>query len=104
MKSTINKQPAIVYHHSQQTNTNQPINQPINQSTTNKLTIHTKTQQLYDSIIEGSFKFLKPWWDEISDGAKDLVTHLLCTDPELRYTPKQVFDHPWMKGSLSHAL
>lgn len=57
--------------------------------------------ELYDSIIEGKFKFLKPWWDEISDSAKDLVTHLLCTDPEMRYTPKQVFEHPWMQGEAS---
>jgi serine/threonine protein kinase len=55
-------------------------------------------EELYDSIIDGDFKFLKPWWDEISDSAKDLVSHLLCTDPDLRYTPKQVFEHPWMKG------
>ncbi len=55
-------------------------------------------EELYDSIIDGNYKFLKPWWDEISDQAKDLVSHLLCTDPDLRYTPEQVFDHPWMKG------
>lgn len=55
-------------------------------------------EELYDSIIDGDYKFLKPWWDEISDEAKDLVSHLLCTDPEVRYTPKQVFEHPWMKG------
>jgi serine/threonine protein kinase len=55
-------------------------------------------EELYDSIIDGKFKFLKPWWDEISDSAKDLVSHLLCTDPDLRYKPHQVFEHPWMKG------
>lgn len=55
-------------------------------------------EELYDSIIDGEFKFLKPWWDEISDQAKDLVTHLLETDPDLRYTPTQVFAHPWMQG------
>lgn len=47
-------------------------------------------EELYDSIIDGQFKFLKPWWDEISPEAKDLVSHLLCTDPEQRYTPEQV--------------
>ena len=63
-------------------------------------------EELYDSIIDGNFKlrkkrsfvkeadlffrrFLKPWWDEISDQAKDLVSHLLCTDPDVRFTPKQ---------------
>ena len=27
-----------------------------------------------------------------------MVSHLLCTDPDLRYTPAQVFAHPWMSG------
>jgi hypothetical protein len=41
-------------------------------------------------LILDVFRFLKPWWDEISDQAKDLVSHLLCTDPDVRFTPKQV--------------
>lgn len=63
-----------------------------------KTASHTPLTELYDSIIDGNYKFLKPWWDEISDQAKDLVEHLLCTDPDARYTPQQVFAHPWMSG------
>ena len=28
-----------------------------------------------------------------------MISNLLKTDPGERYTPEQVFDHPWMKGT-----
>lgn len=51
---------------------------------------------LTKKVAKGEFTFLSPWWDEISDGAKDLVSKLLTVDPESRYTIDQLLQHPWI--------
>ncbi|KAF9146850.1 hypothetical protein BGX30_005060 [Mortierella sp. GBA39] len=55
-------------------------------------------QALTEKVARGQFTFLSPWWDEISDEAKDLITHLLCVDPNERYTIDQFLAHPWIKA------
>ncbi|KAG1055920.1 hypothetical protein G6F43_002158 [Rhizopus delemar] len=52
---------------------------------------------LTEKVARGRYTFLSPWWDTISDEAKDLITNLLCVDPEKRYTINQFLNHPWMK-------
>lgn len=51
---------------------------------------------LTEKVAKGQYTFLSPWWDEISHGAKDLVSHLLTVDPEKRYTIDQFLNHPWI--------
>ncbi|KAI9245072.1 kinase-like domain-containing protein [Sporodiniella umbellata] len=51
---------------------------------------------LTEKVAKGSYTFLSPWWDTISDQAQDLVSHLLEVDPDKRYTIRQFFEHPWM--------
>jgi serine/threonine protein kinase len=46
---------------------------------------------------------LSPWWDDISDLAKDLIEHLLCVDPEARYSIDEFLEHPWMKTEVNKA-
>ena len=48
-------------------------------------------------MAKGQFTFLSPWWDEISQSAKDLISHLLCVDPESRYTIREFLAHPWIR-------
>ncbi|KAG2732577.1 hypothetical protein G9P44_004994 [Scheffersomyces stipitis] len=57
------------------------------------------SNQLTTKIINGDFVFLKPWWDEISNEAKDLITRMLNTDPEERITVEEIWQHPWVRGS-----
>ncbi|KAI9252134.1 kinase-like domain-containing protein [Sporodiniella umbellata] len=52
---------------------------------------------LTEKVAKGRFTFLSPWWDNISQEAKDLITNLLCVDPKKRYTIDQFLEHPWMK-------
>ncbi|CAG8785492.1 30124_t:CDS:2, partial [Gigaspora margarita] len=54
-------------------------------------------RDLTEKVAKGSYSFLSPWWDNISDSSKDLITHLLTVDPEKRYTINQFFEHPWIK-------
>ena len=39
----------------------------------------------YKSIKAGAYRFPSPYWDNISDAAKDVVKGLLTVDPEKRF-------------------
>ncbi|KAK6750625.1 hypothetical protein RB195_002540 [Necator americanus] len=49
---------------------------------------------LFAQIIKGEYEFDAPYWDQISDSAKDFISHLMCCDPEHRYTCEQALEHP----------
>jgi calcium/calmodulin-dependent protein kinase I len=60
---------------------------------------------LFASIKRGIFDFPSPYWDGISDVAKDLICRLLVVDPKKRYTAEQVLNHSWVSVcSLSDLL
>ncbi|RCK54847.1 Serine/threonine-protein kinase srk1 [Candida viswanathii] len=56
-----------------------------------------RIETLTEKVAKGEFTFLKPWWDEISDGAKHCVSKLLTVDPKKRYTIDEFLQDPWMK-------
>ncbi|KAF9132139.1 hypothetical protein BGW39_000715 [Mortierella sp. 14UC] len=60
-------------------------------------------QALTEKVARGQYSFLSPWWDEISSSAKDLITHLLCVNPNERYTIDQFLAHPWIKAGETAA-
>ncbi|KAI8387578.1 Serine/threonine-protein kinase RCK2 [Nakaseomyces glabratus] len=53
-------------------------------------------ESLGDKISRGNYKFLAPWWDEISIEAQDLIRNLLQVDPAKRYDIDQLLAHPWL--------
>ncbi|KAI9032568.1 kinase-like domain-containing protein [Phycomyces nitens] len=53
---------------------------------------------LTEKVSRGQFTFLSPWWDPISKSSKDLINHLLCVNPDDRYTIDQFLAHPWITG------
>mmetsp|Transcript_128559 Transcript_128559/g.222072 ORF Transcript_128559/g.222072 Transcript_128559/m.222072 type:complete len:333 (-) Transcript_128559:560-1558(-) len=54
------------------------------------------TPALFASITSGTYSFPSPYWDNISEDAKDLVRKMLVVDPMTRYTPEQALAHPWI--------
>ncbi|KAK4032409.1 kinase-like domain-containing protein [Parachaetomium inaequale] len=52
---------------------------------------------LTEKVAKGQYTFLSPWWDDISKSAQDLISHLLCVDPEKRFTIKEFLAHPWIR-------
>lgn len=66
---------------------------------------------LFQSIKAAEYEFLSPYWDEVSDSAKDLISKLLVVDPEERYSAEEVLAHPWIcdktkrrEGDLGHHI
>jgi len=53
--------------------------------------------ELFESIMKADYTFHSPYWDHISDEAKDLITHLLVLNPKHRYTAVEALEHPWFK-------
>lgn len=49
-------------------------------------------------ICQGKYTFEGSHWDQISEPAKHLITQLLNSDPNKRYTSQQVLQHPWIKS------
>ncbi|XP_075227515.1 serine/threonine-protein kinase GA29083 [Lycorma delicatula] len=52
-------------------------------------------EELFDDILSGQYGFPSPYWDDVSDLAKDLISHMLQSSPELRFSAEDVLDHPW---------
>lgn len=55
-----------------------------------------KQTELFDMIEKGDFEFLEPYWDDVSSGAKELVSKILVVDKKERLTAAQVFNHEWL--------
>ncbi|XP_023682027.1 serine/threonine-protein kinase DCLK1b isoform X2 [Paramormyrops kingsleyae] len=53
-------------------------------------------EALFDQILMGQLEFPSPYWDSVSDSAKELITGMLQVEVEQRFTAPQVLDHPWV--------
>ncbi|XP_050416467.1 serine/threonine-protein kinase DCLK1 [Patella vulgata] len=58
-------------------------------------------EELFDKILEGKFEFKQPYWDDVSESAKDLITNMLVVDPDQRFTAEQVLTHPWVASDTA---
>eukprot|EP01134_Creolimax_fragrantissima_P000625 CFRG0625T1 len=62
---------------------------------------HSNRMVLMRLIMRGKFEFLSPYWDSVSEEAKDLVSKLLAADPTERLTASQAITHPWLVSSCT---
>ncbi|EEY65462.1 calcium/calmodulin dependent protein kinase, putative [Phytophthora infestans T30-4] len=46
-------------------------------------------------ILNGDFEFVAPYFDGVSQQAKDLICKMLVVQPSKRLTAQEVLDHPW---------
>ena len=53
---------------------------------------------MFQLIKQGTFEFPSPYWDDISELAKDLISKLLQVDPSARLDADGIMAHPWIKG------
>ncbi|CAG5130318.1 unnamed protein product, partial [Candidula unifasciata] len=57
--------------------------------------------ELFKQILKAQYEFDSPFWDEISESAKDFIRHLMCKEPKERYSCKQAIAHPWISGNAA---
>merc|ERR1711988_517111 len=44
------------------------------------------------------YQFLKPYWDPVSEEAKDLIRKLLVVNPNERLSATEALNHKWLKS------
>uniref|UniRef100_A0AAY4EXX6 Protein kinase domain-containing protein n=1 Tax=Denticeps clupeoides TaxID=299321 RepID=A0AAY4EXX6_9TELE len=57
--------------------------------------------KLFEQILKADYEFDAPYWDDISDSAKDFISCLMEKDPAKRYTCEQALRHPWIAGDTA---
>uniref|UniRef100_A0A3P8WCC1 Calcium/calmodulin-dependent protein kinase 1Db n=1 Tax=Cynoglossus semilaevis TaxID=244447 RepID=A0A3P8WCC1_CYNSE len=57
--------------------------------------------KLFEQILKADYEFDAPYWDDISDSAKDFISCLMEKDPEKRFTCDQALEHPWIAGDTA---
>ena len=56
---------------------------------------------LFNKIQDGDYEFPDDEWQNVSEGAKDLIKHMLVRDPHKRYSAFQVLKHRWVMNEAS---
>lgn len=54
------------------------------------------TAALFAQILEGRYDFPEPYWDDVSNSARDLINKLLVVEPASRLTCEEALAHPWI--------
>jgi len=55
-------------------------------------------EALFEKILNAEYTFPKPYWNGISDSAKDLISRLLVVDTKKRLDADGILKHPWVVG------
>jgi serine/threonine protein kinase len=54
-----------------------------------------------ENILNAKYDFPSPYWDSISDDAKDLINKLLVLDIDRRLSAENILKHPWLNSQNS---
>ncbi|XP_012219422.2 serine/threonine-protein kinase CG17528 isoform X1 [Linepithema humile] len=64
------------------------------------VSLENEQEELFERILSGQYEFTSPYWDTVSDSAKQLISNMLQAQPELRFSAEDVLDHPWLAQSF----
>ncbi|XP_012689947.1 calcium/calmodulin-dependent protein kinase IGb isoform X2 [Clupea harengus] len=59
--------------------------------------------RLFSKIMKGQYEFDSPFWDDISESAKDFIRNMMQKDPKMRYTTDLALRHPWIIGKTARS-
>ncbi|XP_063065564.1 calcium/calmodulin-dependent protein kinase IGb [Engraulis encrasicolus] len=59
--------------------------------------------RLFAKIMKAQYEFDSPFWDDISDSAKDFIRNMMQKNPKMRYSPEQALRHPWIIGKTARS-
>uniref|UniRef100_A0A8C4RR14 Calcium/calmodulin-dependent protein kinase IGb n=1 Tax=Erpetoichthys calabaricus TaxID=27687 RepID=A0A8C4RR14_ERPCA len=54
--------------------------------------------RLFSKIMKAEYEFDSPFWDDISESAKDFIRNMMQKNPKMRFTCDQALRHPWIAG------
>ncbi|XP_041655728.1 calcium/calmodulin-dependent protein kinase IGb [Cheilinus undulatus] len=59
--------------------------------------------RLFSKIMKAQYEFDSPFWDNISESAKDFIRNMMQKNPSMRYTTEQALRHPWIIGKTARS-
>ncbi|XP_028265720.1 calcium/calmodulin-dependent protein kinase type 1D-like [Parambassis ranga] len=59
--------------------------------------------RLFSKIMKAQYEFDSPFWDDISESAKDFIRNMMQKNPNMRYTTEQALRHPWIIGKTARS-
>uniref|UniRef100_A0A3P9LXB4 Calcium/calmodulin-dependent protein kinase IGb n=2 Tax=Oryzias latipes TaxID=8090 RepID=A0A3P9LXB4_ORYLA len=59
--------------------------------------------KLFSKIMKAQYEFDSPFWDDISESAKDFIRNMMQKTPSMRYSTEQALRHPWIIGKTARS-
>ncbi|XP_036007194.1 calcium/calmodulin-dependent protein kinase type 1D [Fundulus heteroclitus] len=60
--------------------------------------------RLFSKIMKAEYAFHSPFWDDISESAKDFIQNMMEKNPTKRFTTGQALRHPWIAENTAKNL
>lgn len=60
--------------------------------------------RLYSKIMRAEYAFHSPFWDDISESAKDFIRNMMEKNPTKRFLTEQALRHPWIAENTAKDL
>ncbi|XP_058488171.1 calcium/calmodulin-dependent protein kinase type 1D-like [Solea solea] len=57
--------------------------------------------RLFSKIMNAEYAFHCPFWDDISESAKDFIRNMMEKNPSKRFTTEQALRHPWIAAKTA---
>ncbi|XP_004571481.1 calcium/calmodulin-dependent protein kinase type 1D [Maylandia zebra] len=58
-------------------------------------------KRLFSKIMRAEYAFHSPFWDDISESAKEFIKNMMEKNPTKRFTTEQALRHPWIVGDTA---
>ena len=55
-------------------------------------------KEIIENVLKGEYHFNHEAFKNVSDSAKDLISHLLVKDVNQRYSAEDAYKHPWVQN------
>ncbi|XP_039655647.1 calcium/calmodulin-dependent protein kinase IGb [Perca fluviatilis] len=59
--------------------------------------------RLFSKIMKAQYEFDSPFWDDISESAKDFIRNMMQKNPSMRYSTDLALRHPWIIGETARS-
>jgi len=53
-------------------------------------------KEIIENVLKAEYHFEYDSFKQVSDHAKDLISHLLVKDVDKRFNADEAFNHPWI--------